>query len=477
VNYNGKIYLENLFDSLANLDYPKEKLQIIMVDNASQDDSVSFTEKNYPFVKIIPCKKNNGFAEGNNIGVRYSQGEIIAIINNDCVADRKWLITMVNALLKKEEELNKSKERYKNIGAIGSKIFFYFKYYPLKISFGTNNTAASENEDTYGIIDSIKVKSLYDSIRDNNERIDILLRKSIKYLDGTKPVSRKDNGDVLYKVCMNSVIAIPLPNDNPDLNMTIDISHMTPGNMINIGIGDKVIFSSKILNTRQNFSFDIKNENTVFAKDLINSTGSTVNKRFYAKEINYEKFEVSFEPTGEYKDGREKSEGNLSEVFAIPGTGFLCRKSVLDEIGFFEKKFFTYYEDIDFFWRLKLNGYRSYICEDSILRHFHCGSGTEWSYNFTYYVLRNRLLMIYRCAWFKAFLKNYLSFTASAFISFLYMILSKLRKTPVSRIDVPIRMKIFFEFFLVFFSMLPGRIKIRKNAKVKDKEIVKWFND
>jgi len=43
VNYNGKIYLENLFDSLANLDYPKEKLQIIMVDNASQDDSVSFT--------------------------------------------------------------------------------------------------------------------------------------------------------------------------------------------------------------------------------------------------------------------------------------------------------------------------------------------------------------------------------------------------------------------------------------------------
>jgi len=98
VNYNGKFFLENLFNSIGNLDYPREKLQIIMVDNASTDDSVYFTKKKYPFVEILASSKNLGFAGGNNAGVELARGDYIAFINNDCEADSNWLKSLLKTL-------------------------------------------------------------------------------------------------------------------------------------------------------------------------------------------------------------------------------------------------------------------------------------------------------------------------------------------------------------------------------------------
>ena len=100
-----------------------------MVDNASGDDSVRFTQENFPFVKVIRCRKNTGFAEGNNIGLSHADGELIAIINNDCVAEPGWLLAMVRALSEKEKESADSGNRSCKVGAIGSKIFFYYRYY------------------------------------------------------------------------------------------------------------------------------------------------------------------------------------------------------------------------------------------------------------------------------------------------------------------------------------------------------------
>ena len=52
VNYNGRKYLKKCFDSILNLNYPKNKLEIIMVDNGSRDDSVDFVRKNYPIILL-----------------------------------------------------------------------------------------------------------------------------------------------------------------------------------------------------------------------------------------------------------------------------------------------------------------------------------------------------------------------------------------------------------------------------------------
>ncbi len=68
-----------------------------MVDNASTDDSVEFTRRHFPEVKIIRSEKNEMFAGGNNRGIKNASGEIICLINNDVVVDPDFLQPLVAA--------------------------------------------------------------------------------------------------------------------------------------------------------------------------------------------------------------------------------------------------------------------------------------------------------------------------------------------------------------------------------------------
>ncbi|MFA6204146.1 MAG: glycosyltransferase family 2 protein [Gallionella sp.] len=81
VNYNGIAYLGPCFESIhKHLTVPYE---IIMVDNASQDDSVKYVTLNYPDVILIPSAVNLGFAAGNNLAARSAKGEYLLLLNND----------------------------------------------------------------------------------------------------------------------------------------------------------------------------------------------------------------------------------------------------------------------------------------------------------------------------------------------------------------------------------------------------------
>ena len=86
-NWKGKNLLEkNLPAVLAT--QPDE---LIVVDDASPDDSVSFLEKNYPQIKIVKHKKNLGFAQAVNSGVAAAKGEIVALLNLDVVPEKEAL--------------------------------------------------------------------------------------------------------------------------------------------------------------------------------------------------------------------------------------------------------------------------------------------------------------------------------------------------------------------------------------------------
>ncbi len=68
VNYNGEKYCRKCIDSIKYQTYPY--IEIIFVDNASADGSVSIIEKEFPDIKLIKLKENLGFTGGNNIGIR-----------------------------------------------------------------------------------------------------------------------------------------------------------------------------------------------------------------------------------------------------------------------------------------------------------------------------------------------------------------------------------------------------------------------
>ncbi len=100
VNYNGQAHLEEGFESVFNLNYPRDKYEVVVVDNASSDGSPEWIRQNYPEVRLVRLDKNTGFARGNNIGVNCCQGKFITLANNDTVMDKDWLVELVKQALK-----------------------------------------------------------------------------------------------------------------------------------------------------------------------------------------------------------------------------------------------------------------------------------------------------------------------------------------------------------------------------------------
>ena len=99
VNYNGKEILKICLPSLLKLEYPKNKYEIIIVDNASSDDSIEFLRKNYPKIKIIKNNQNLGYV-GINSGIKYCKGGYIYFLNNDLILDKNCLLYLIKEIEK-----------------------------------------------------------------------------------------------------------------------------------------------------------------------------------------------------------------------------------------------------------------------------------------------------------------------------------------------------------------------------------------
>jgi GT2 family glycosyltransferase/glycosyltransferase involved in cell wall biosynthesis len=97
VNLNGQAVLGECLKSVAAQEYPRKKIQTILVDNGSTDDSLLFVRETFPWVQIIEAGRNLGFAAGNNMGARAATGDFLVLLNNDAWADTEWLEALVRA--------------------------------------------------------------------------------------------------------------------------------------------------------------------------------------------------------------------------------------------------------------------------------------------------------------------------------------------------------------------------------------------
>ncbi len=103
LNWNGASLLSDCLDSLLAQDHPD--FSVIVVDNHSTDNSKEVLEglrqKSGERLQIIYNNRNSGFAGGVNIGIRQAmdQGyDMIALFNNDAVAEPNWLSQLVAAI-------------------------------------------------------------------------------------------------------------------------------------------------------------------------------------------------------------------------------------------------------------------------------------------------------------------------------------------------------------------------------------------
>ncbi len=112
VNWNGLKYIRECIDSILCQTYPA--VEIILIDNASSDGSADYVVKNYPAVKVIRSERNLGFAGGTNLGIKEAKGDLIALFNQDAVAERTWLEKLVNTASSSED-----------IGGVAGKTYYW----------------------------------------------------------------------------------------------------------------------------------------------------------------------------------------------------------------------------------------------------------------------------------------------------------------------------------------------------------------
>ena len=90
--YNGLHHVRRCMPPLLSaVEHAAIDTEIIVVDDASQDHTVSWLAEHYPQVTRIVHKKNTGFATAANSGIRASRGRWVALLNNDVVVERTWI--------------------------------------------------------------------------------------------------------------------------------------------------------------------------------------------------------------------------------------------------------------------------------------------------------------------------------------------------------------------------------------------------
>ena len=97
-NYNGYQFLETCMNSLRA--QTCQDFEVLVVDNASVDESVPYLRENYPEVRVDVMETNLGFAGGVNYGILQCKTPYVILLNNDTESDPHYVEEMIKAIEK-----------------------------------------------------------------------------------------------------------------------------------------------------------------------------------------------------------------------------------------------------------------------------------------------------------------------------------------------------------------------------------------
>ena len=206
LNYNGLRYLgdglKECLDSVLRTEYPN--FEVIFVDNGSTDTSANFVEENFekPKIRVIKNKRNLGFSEGFNRGIKASKGKYLALLSNDMTVDPNWLKPIIKLM-----------ETEPKIGIAGFK----------RLIYGTKNRIDGIGGNLYlcgrarpvGILEIDRGQ--YDTVREDLDYIGgamVLRRKTLQEVGLFDPnyIIFSEDVDLCYRVRKRGYKTVYVPN-------------------------------------------------------------------------------------------------------------------------------------------------------------------------------------------------------------------------------------------------------------------------
>lgn len=124
LNYNGKSWLDKFLKTVVD---KSPEAEVIVIDNASTDDSVNYLKSNFPQIRLIQNESNSGFAGGYNEGLRHIESDYYILLNSDIEITDNWIMPVINSI---EADTNivagqpkvlayNEKEKFEHAGAAG----------------------------------------------------------------------------------------------------------------------------------------------------------------------------------------------------------------------------------------------------------------------------------------------------------------------------------------------------------------------
>ncbi|MCG2801476.1 MAG: glycosyltransferase, partial [Cellulomonas sp.] len=99
VTWRARRLVLRCLDSLAQQELGDLRMDVVVVDNDSQDGTPEAVAAAHPGVTVVRSQENRGFAGGNNLALRSVVSPVVILLNNDAVADRTFVSTICRQLL------------------------------------------------------------------------------------------------------------------------------------------------------------------------------------------------------------------------------------------------------------------------------------------------------------------------------------------------------------------------------------------
>jgi GT2 family glycosyltransferase len=431
LNFNGGDLVTRCVEHLERLDWPEDRLDIVVVDNASSDGSDRDLERR-PRVRLIRSPRNLGFP-GNNLGMRDLDGvDYVGLVNNDAFVPPGYLQPLVAALAADD-----------TLGAACPKILLASQFVDLHLRIEPHSAPGDDREL------GVQVSGLEVDGRDR--------WRAAGFAEGWYPAEHGGPaGDDWRWSAGTALVRVPVEIGEAASTARLRLSSDRPGvAWVDAGGAKEPVDVSP-----EPRWVDVPLVGQPY--DVVNNGGSVLVAGGWAGDRGF------LEPdTGQYDEPQD--------VFAWCGAGVLFPVDYLRDIGLFDERFFMYYEDTDMSWRGRARGWRYRYVPESVLRHVHAATSVEGSPMFQHFVERNRLVMLTKNAPRRL--------AAGAAARFLLSTASYARRDVVRpalaghrpRLGlVRARLSSFAGYLRLLPAVLPDRRRIRAGQRVHDEAITGW---